>query len=259
MGATKRKSTKPRHATLAPVTPLFPALADLVSVEMLRAGLADLVPGTIELLQQHQGETFAERWWSCARLSQMILQTLPVVEDCLHSGQLRRGTEEQVLLAPPVLAFPLAALAFAPGGVRIADLHWEARHPMAAAAIPLRITEDGSSAGWDKPIGQATVTRLKLWLPLLMAANAALSQEEMAIELAEVGSFDSDDALFSEALVVGGSDRQMGEAFIQLARTLAVMAFVPGGITLMGYRWEARPRNAPWPAETPASGEESQP
>lgn len=259
MGATKRKSTKPKRATLAPVTPLFPALADLASVEMLRAGLADLVPATIQLLQQHQGETFAERWWSCARLSQMILQTLPVVEDCLHSGQLRRGTEEQVLLAPAVLAFPLAALAFAPGGVRITDLHWQAQHPMAATTIPFRITEDGSSRAWDKPIGQATVTRLKLWLPLLMAANAGLSQEEMALELAEVSSFGSDDALFSEALVVGGSDRQMGEAFIQLARTLAAMAFVPGGISLMGYRWEARPRNVAWPAETPVSGEESQP
>jgi hypothetical protein len=227
---------------------------------MLRASLADLVPTAIQMLQQ-QGEAFGDRWWDCIRLTPLTLQSLAAAEGALASGGVRPGAEAQVLLAPAVLAFPLAALAFAPGGIHIGDLHWQATHPMADAAIPFRVTEDRAPgrAAWEKPLHRITVARLRLWVPLLMAANADLSQADMQAEILEVGALSPESALFSEALVVGGTPKQMGEAFVQLARALAVMAFAPGGITMMNHLWEARARHAPWATETPVSGEEIRP
>lgn len=237
-----------RSTPAAAYTPM-----DEATVAAVRSMLNDTVQAQIALLEAASDEDFTAAWEEAMRptaASWQLYQLLPLIAFPGEPAPDQRH-EPALLLAPALLAPTLAALAFAPGGLRFGLATWRGRHPTAYRIIGYRVTND-ASGGWltlpVQPDGgtggrtslhRRTVQTLHLLFPFRAAELLRLPLGERFTAVQRVAAtLNTESMLFSEVLPVGGTVAQMGQAMKELVEAVGALACMPWGVTVFGYRWE---------------------
>ncbi len=261
MAAKKTTRTTPAAATLTPI--------DAATVAAVRTMLNDAVQAYITLLEQASDEMFTATWELAMQptaafwAAYLLLPQIAFPDDLPPDQRL-----EPILMAAPFLLAPtLAALAFAPGGLRFGLTTWQGRHPAASRVIRYRVTDDdnggwlalpvqpGGSFGGRTPLHRRTVQTLHLLFPFKATELLRLPDAERFTEAQRIArSYGPESLLFSEALPAGGmKPAEMGQAVKELVEVVAALGCVPWGVPMFGYRWELLSRV---PANEAADGGE---
>lgn len=239
MARAKTKQTKKRQ----------PVMVEIDAAQ-LRADLDRTVQAEIARMAGLDEAEFQDAWARAMRLT-------PPVEGCLRAlvpaafddGPYPQSVADLLLIAPPLVAPVLAAQAFHPGGVRVGHLHWVGQHAAAESVVPYRITfeEEGPLEkaltgnginGGFTGLHRLTAQALVLLFPVVATALAAVQDHRFTLVQTALSRLNTESALFTEALVVGGPAPLMEEALAQLVDAIAGMAAMPGGVAFLGRRWE---------------------
>jgi len=248
MAAKRTTRTKPAAAAYLPM--------EAQTVDMSRQRLNDAVQAHVTLLEDSSDAGFAAAWEAAMRPTEAFWQAymlLPLIA-FLDDPPPDRRHEAAILLTPAHLAPTLAALAFAPGGLRFGLTTWQGRHPAAARLIAYRVTDErnggalhlavspGASAGGWTPLHRRIVQALHLLFPFTAIALLRLPlAERFTAAQRTAASLSTESLLFSEVLAVGGTPTQMGQATKELGDAVTALACVPYGVCMFGYRWELAP------------------
>ena len=211
------------------------------AVDMVRTQLDAAVRCHIALREQEDDADFTAAWAHAMRpdsgvwASYLLLPLLAFPDDPPPN----QTDEAAILLAPALLAPTLALLAFAPGGLRVGPTVWEGRHPAATRLLGYQVTDDGERSGISSSLLRRIVQTLHLLFPLAASDLLRLPMAERWAAVQRIAaSLGPESPLFSEALTVGGTPAQMGQAMKELVAAVAAMACLPYGVSLFGYHWE---------------------
>ena len=226
---------------------------EAATVETAHTLLDAAVQAHIALLERGDDATFVAAWEQATRPTEVFWAAyllLPLIAFPDDPPPARRH-EEAILLAPVILAPTLAALAFAPGGLRFGLRTWEGQHPAARRVIAYQVTDDtgggvlrlavssGKSLGGWTPLHRRIVQTLHLLFPFRAIELLRLPLAERFVAVQRIAaSLNTESALFSEVLAVGGPPALMGQATKELVDAVATLACVPYGVPMFGYRWE---------------------
>ena len=242
------KQTRKKTSAIAASVPM-----DAVIVATARRLLDNAVQALIALLERGDDGTFVAAWEQATRPTEAFWAAyllLPLIAFSDDPPPDRRY-EEAILLVPVILAPTLAALAFAPGGLRFGLTTWEGQHPAARRMIAYQVTDDaehgvlrlavspGKSLGGWTPLHRRIVQTLHLLFPFRAMELLRLPLAERFVAVQRIAaSLNIEAALFSEVLAVGGPPALMGQATKELVDAVAALACVPYGVPMFGYRWE---------------------
>lgn len=211
-----------RNTPVAAYTPI-----DEATVATVRTMLNDAVQAHIALLEAASDEGFAAAWEEAMQPTAGFWQLYLLLPLIAFPGEPApdQRHEPALLLAPALLTPALAALAFAPGGLRFGLTTWQGRHPAATRIIGYRVTDD-ANGGWlglpVQPDGgtegrtslhRRTVQTLHLLFPFRATELLRLPLGERFAAVQRVAAtLNTESMLFSEVLPVGGTVAQMGLA-----------------------------------------------